>query len=137
MKHIWLPLGVASLMGLAAIIEKLSLREASALGVFTLRIMLTCIILIGISLATGQYRNYVTYSPRTYLWIMIPSLLSVGFLWMYFRALQGNLVSRVFPLVTTAPAFALLYSVLFLGEPFTFKRLLGVILIILGVVFVK
>jgi transporter family protein len=137
MKHIWLPLGVASLMGLAAIFEKLSLKEASPLGVFTLRITMTLVILFVISLTTGQYRDYTSYSTRTYLWIAIPSLLSVCFLWMYFSALEGDLVSRVFPLVATAPVFTLLYSVLFLGEPLSIKRVLGIILITLGVVFVK
>jgi transporter family protein len=137
MNHLWLPLAVASMMGFAAIIEKLSLKEANPLAVFTIRSIIMLTLLLVISFVTGQYRDYTTYSTRTYIWILIPALLAVCFLWMYFTALQGDLVSRVFPIVATAPVFTLVFSVLFLGEPFTLKRLLGIILIILGIVFVK
>ncbi len=137
MKEIGLPLIVAAMMGLGAIFEKLSLKEASPLAVFTIRSCLICILLLLISFFTGQYRSFGDFSGRTYLWIVIPALMATVFLWLYFSVLQGDLASRVVPLVAVAPVFTLFYSVLFLGEPLSLSRVIGVFLITMGVLLVK
>ncbi len=137
MKYFYLALGVPVLMGTAAIFEKLSLREASPLGVFTLRSILMTALLLIISLVTADYREYPRYSAATYLWIAIPALLATAFLLLYFTALKGDLASRIVPVVATAPIFTLFYAIAFLGEPMSWKRLGGAALIVLGVWLVK
>lgn len=137
MKYFLIALLVPVLMGAAAIFEKLSLKEASPLGVFTLRSIVMTLILIVLSFATAQYREYTHYQGITYLWILIPTLLATVFLLLYFTALKGDLASRVVPVVAIAPVFTLIYAVLFIGEPFSIKRLGGVLLIVVGVLLVK
>lgn len=137
MKYFFLALLVPALMGGAAIFEKLSLKEASPLGVFTLRSLFMTAILVAASLATANYREYPRYPQATYLWILIPALLATVFVFIYFMALRGDLASRVVPVVATAPLFTLLYAVLWLGEPMSLKRLAGALLIAGGVWLVK
>lgn len=135
--NLFLALVVAALMGAAVIFEKLSLREGSPIGIFAIRSVIITVILLGIALIGGHFREMMSYQPRTYLWILIPALLATVFIWLYFSVLQVDLASRVFPLVATAPVFTLFYSAVFLGEPMSFKRIGGVLLITIGILLVK
>ena len=127
----------AALMGLASIFEKLSLKEASPLTALTLRFIIMVVVLFGVSLITQSYKEWFQLSGKTYLYILIPSFLAIFFVLSYFTALQEGLVSKVVPIIATAPVFALLFSIIFLQEPLTWKRVLGVLFVVAGVMFVK
>ncbi|OGP13193.1 MAG: hypothetical protein A3I75_04780 [Deltaproteobacteria bacterium RIFCSPLOWO2_02_FULL_50_16] len=137
MSTLVLALIAAALMGLASLFEKLSLKEATPLTALTLRIVMMGVILLGFSFVTQAFREWTQLSAKTYLWIFIPAVLAIFFVLSYFSALQEGLISRVVPIVATAPLFALLFSVLLLNEPLSWKRVVGVALVVVGIIFVK
>jgi uncharacterized membrane protein len=56
---------------------------------------------------------------------------------LYFTALRGDWVSRVYPLTELGPIIAFVLAVLLLGEPPSPLRLVGILLIIAGIVLVR
>jgi bacterial/archaeal transporter family protein len=69
-------------------------------------------------------------------WVFLTlSGLATGLSWVfYFKALQIGKVSQVAPVDKASVAIALILSVIFLGEPFTYKTVIAVLMIIGGTV---
>ncbi|WEK17598.1 MAG: EamA family transporter [Candidatus Pedobacter colombiensis] len=66
---------------------------------------------------------------------LILSGLATGLSWIfYFKALQLGKVSQVAPVDKASVAIAILLSVVFLGEPLTFKTVIAVLLITGGTI---
>lgn len=138
MKPVALALLVASIWGITPIFEKLSLIKASPLTVITLRFIFTTTCIIVISLATGRYREIASIDGRTLLWILLAGLLGgvVGLL-IYFSVLKQDLTSRIVPIAATFPLFTALYAFMFLHEAISIQRLVGIVLIVIGLIFVN
>jgi uncharacterized membrane protein len=132
-----LTLLIAFLMGTAAIFEKASLKGATPLTVFTLRSVFILVFLVGACLMTQGFRPLWEVSGKTLALILIPAILATAFVGLYFSILKNDLASRVVPIIAGAPLVTVLLSTLFLGEPFSWKRLIGVILVVVGVSLVK
>ena len=138
MKAAALALFVASIWGITPIFEKLSLLRASPLTVITLRFMFTTTCIIVVSLATGRYREISSVDGKTLLWIVLAGFLGgiVG-LFIYFVALKQDLTSRIIPIAATFPLFTALYAFIFLHETLSIHRIIGIVLIVLGLIFVN
>jgi uncharacterized membrane protein len=76
-------------------------------------------------------------SDRTFGAVLLPALMALGSLTLYFTALKGDWVSRVFPLTELGPLVAFFLAALFLGEPWSAQRLLDTVLIVAGVVLIR
>ena len=138
MKAAALALFVASIWGITPIFEKLSLVRASPFTVITLRFMFTTTCIIVVSLATGRYREISSVDGKTLLWIVLAGFLGgiVG-LFIYFVALKQDLTSRIIPIAATFPLFTALYAFIFLHETLSIQRIIGIVLIVLGLIFVN
>lgn len=138
MKAAALALLVASIWGITPIFEKLSLVKASPLTVITLRFIFTTTCVIAASLVTGRYREIASVDGRTLLWIFLAGLLGgvVGLL-IYFSVLKQDLTSRIVPIAATFPLFTALYAFIFLHETISIQRLVGIVFIVVGLIFVN
>ena len=132
-----LPLLASVLSGVSAIFEKLSVVTLSPLTVLTLRYALMLPVLVVALVAGGGHRELRTIDPRTLGTIVLPAAMALGSLTLYFTALKGDLVSRVFPLTELGPLVAFAIAALFLGEPWSAQRLLGTAFIIAGVYLIR
>lgn len=137
MRILLLPLLASALSGVSAIFEKLSVASLSGLTVLTLRYTLMLPVLWIALFASGRHRELGTLEPRTFLYVLIPAAMALGSLLLYFTALRGDWVSRVYPLTELGPAIAFVLALLLLGEPPSAQRLLGTLLIIAGIVLVR
>lgn len=70
-------------------------------------------------------------------WIGIMGILVPGTLVLLFIALTTGDVSRVVPIGAAYPAVTVLAAALFLDEPLTLPRVLGTVLVIVGVILVS
>jgi len=138
MKTALLALLVASIWGITPIFEKLSLINASPFTVMTIRFIFTATCVGIVSLLTGKYRELTNVDVKTFFWIILAGLLGgiVG-LFIYFVALKEDLVSKIAPITATFPLFTALYAYIFLHEPITLLRLIGIVLIVLGLMFIN
>lgn len=136
MRILLLPLLASALSGVSAIFEKLSVVQLSGLTVLTLRYSLMLPVLWIALVASGRHRELAGIEPRTFLYVLLPAAMALGSLLLYFTALRGDWVSRVYPLTELGTVIAFVLAVLFLGEPPSLLRLLGTVLIAVGIVLV-
>ena len=136
-KTFFLSLVIALLMGTAAIFEKASLKEASPMTVFTIRTLFMSCCLVAMSTFSQGLRPLVQISGQTLLFILVPAVFATIFVSLYFSILQHDLASRALPLISSAPVVTVLLSIFFLGEPFSWRRFIGALLIVVGVSLVK
>ena len=132
-----LPLLASLLSGVSAIFEKVSVVTLSPLTVLTLRYLLMLPVLLVALVATGGHRELTTINGRTFGAIVLPALMALGSLTLYFTALKGDWVSRVYPLTELGPVITFVLAVLFLHEPASPQRFVGTLLIIAGLVLVR
>ena len=138
MKVAALALIVAAIWGITPIFEKLSLVKASPLTVITLRFIFTTSCVIVVSLVTGRYREIASVDGITLLWIFLAGLLGgvIG-LSIYFFVLKQDLTSRIVPIAATFPLFTAFYAFIFLHETLSIQRLVGIVLIVIGLIFIN
>ena len=134
MRILLLPLSASLLSGLSAVLEKMSVVSLSPLTVLTLRYGLMLPVLLVALVASGSHREVTSLDAKTFLTILIPAAMALGSLTLYFTALKGDLLSRVFPLTELGPVIAFILAALLLGEPWSVQRLAGTVLVIAGIV---
>ena len=137
MRVLALPLLASLLSGVSAIFEKLSVVDLSGLTVLTLRYSLMLPVLWIALVVSGRHRELATIDARTFGNILLPATMAMGSLLLYFTALRGDWVSRVFPLTELGPLVAFVLAALFLGEPWSIQRAAGTVLIVAGIVLIR
>jgi bacterial/archaeal transporter family protein len=137
MRVLLLPLLASLLSGVSSIFEKLSVVDLSGITVLTLRYSLMLPVLWVALFASGRHRELATIDPRTFANILLPATMALGSLLLYFTALRGDWVSRVFPLTELGPMVAFVLAALFLGEPWSVQRFAGTGLIVAGIVLIR
>lgn len=88
----------------------------------------TTVVLIfawGVALGTHQGSALASLSSRTWIFLTLSGL-ATGLSWLcYFRALQLGDASRVAPIDKLSVVFVLVLAAVFLGEPLSWKTLVG------------
>ncbi|MFL9485494.1 EamA family transporter [Chitinophagaceae bacterium LWZ2-11] len=85
-----------------------------------------------IVLFKGNIQTIQTFSKQNWLFLILSGC-ATGLSWLfYFKALQIGKVSQVAPVDKMSVAIAIALSVIFLGEPLTWKTAVGAGLIICG-----
>ncbi len=135
MKEILLALMSALVWGTAPLIFKIGLRgEVSPLaGIFFHNLTASVVALITML----ALRENFSYPLRDVAVISFGGFVS-GFLGLllYYKAIKVGEVSVVAPIVASSPLWASLFAILFLGESFSFLKLIGTVLVVGGVVLI-
>lgn len=127
----------ALLWGIAPIFEKLSLERVSSFTALTIRSIATSITLITILFLTGKEGELVRVDSRTVSYILLGGFFGILGLYIYFVALKQGEASMVVPIVNSFPLFTALYSFLLLREQLTIGRIIGIILVVTGIIFIN
>jgi len=128
----------AILWGSSPILEKIGLGETDPLTAVTIRSLAITVILILFLTITGKIKDVFTVDLKTIVIFSLSGFLA-GLLGMvtYFGALKMGATSKIVPIAATYPLVTAILSVIILKEGLTFARLIGTILIITGIWFVK
>ncbi|MCH8029953.1 MAG: EamA family transporter [Candidatus Dadabacteria bacterium] len=128
---------VAFLWGIAPILEKMSLSDASSFTVLTIRSIATTVVLIVLTVITGKQQEVMAVDGKTFLLILAGGFFGILGLFIYFVALKQDLATRVVPLVNIFPLFTALNAVIILNERLTTQRTAGIVLVVAGVVLIN
>lgn len=126
------------LWGIAPIFGKIGLVQVSpGIALFMRSSIITAILLVWL-LASGQTVHLAEVTPRSWLFIGLEGICAalLGHL-AYYYALKMGEASVVSPVMAAFPVVTVLLAVLLLGEKYTPGKLLGTLLIILGVLVIK
>jgi transporter family protein len=121
--------------GIAPIFGKIGLVEvAPGLALFIRSSIITAILLAWL-LISGQAPCLAGVAPRSWLFIGLEGICAalLGHL-AYYYALKWGEVSLVSPVIAAFPVVTVLLAFLLLGEKFTPGKLVGALLIVLGII---
>ena len=125
-------LALAFFAGLTAILAKIGVTTINS----NLATFIRTVVILFVSAVIVSWRNEwesiskLTLRPLSFL---IMSGVATGLSWLcYFRALQLGPASQVAPIDKLSVAFVIVLSILFLGEPLTWKLAIGGSLVVVG-----
>ena len=124
--------------GSAPILEKYGLREIDEFTALFIRSTVIFFILFFAFSITGKISTLSKISIKIIVIFALSGILA-GLLgmWTYFKVLKLNPSSKIVPLAAVYPLITALLSIFFLKEEVSWQRILGTVLIILGVLLVK
>jgi len=120
--------------GISPTLEKIGLRKVEPLVGLWIR---TLSALLGITFAlllTSSYQNLKMLTKKDLFFLGLSGT-TAGFLGMYFyfSLLKMHQASQAVPLTATYPLASTLFAILILKEPLTLSKILGTLLIALGI----
>jgi transporter family protein len=124
--------------GMAAIFDKLALGKiAPFTGMMVRQFILTGILLF-VGVITGRIGTMTSLDARSAVFFALSGICGgAAGLWTYYHALRLGGASLVVPITATYPLVTVLLSWLILQEGLTLSKVIGTILIVLGVWLVK
>ena len=125
-------IGSAFFAGLTAIFGKVGVAQINS----NLATFIRTIVILAVTAAIITWRNewepLNKLSSRSLIFLCLSGL-ATGLSWLcYYRALQLGTASQVAPVDKLSLAFVILLAWLFLGEPMTWRVLLGGTLVVAG-----
>jgi len=118
---------------LTAIFAKLGVQGVSSDLATLVRTAIVFVVLTGFVAWSGQWRNPLELSGRTWLWLTL-SAFATGASWVcYFRALQRGQASQVAPIDKLSLVLVALFAVAFLGERPSLREWSGIAMVAGGV----
>ncbi|MDH7481077.1 MAG: EamA family transporter [Armatimonadota bacterium] len=138
MKVFWLAMLTAILWGITPVLDKLGLEKATPHAALTIR---TIVIAVGLMVflgASGSWSELVTIDRRSVMYIILGALAAglIGQL-VYYYALKAGEAAWVVPIAATYPLVTAAVAVVFLKEPITPGKIIGAVLIVLGVLVIR
>ncbi|WP_224365251.1 EamA family transporter [Hyalangium versicolor] len=130
----WLPYALlsAAFAAATAILAKIGVAGVPSNLATAIRTGVILVFAWGIVLARGEHQALASLSRKTVLFLVLSGI-ATGLSWLaYFRALQLGPASRVAPIDKLSLAMTLVLAVGVLGEPWTWKLVLGVGLMVVG-----
>jgi bacterial/archaeal transporter family protein len=125
-------LGSAFFAGLTAILAKAGVAQINSNLATFIRTVVILAMTALIVTWRGEWEPLHKLSGRGVLFLCLSGL-ATGFSWLcYYRALQGGPASSVAPIDKLSVAFVMILAFLFLGEPLTWRVLLGGALVVAG-----
>lgn len=117
---------------LTGIFSKLGVRDVEPAMATAIRVSFILVLVWAIALFGGSARAFKSLPLTVWLFLFL-SAVTTGLSWLfYFKALEDGDVSRVAPIDKLSVPLTMLLAYFFLGEPLTWKIVLGGILITAG-----
>ncbi len=130
----WLVFSILSAVFAAAtaILAKIGIEGVDSNLATAIRTIVVLILAWGVVFITHGQNGISSITPRSWLFLILSGL-ATGASWLcYFYAIKHGDVSKVVPIDKTSLVLTILFAVIFLGESFTWKTLLGSILLLGG-----
>ncbi len=119
---------------LTTIFAKIGVENINSNLATAIRTVVILAIAWGIVWANGSVQDVFTISHRSLLFLVLSGI-ATGLSWLcYFKALQIGSASLVAAIDKSGLILVLLLSIVFLGEPLTFKVVVGMVLVLVGTV---
>ncbi|MEO6906181.1 MAG: EamA family transporter [Ginsengibacter sp.] len=117
---------------LTAIFAKIGIRGVDTDLATAIRTVVILILAWGIAFFRGGASTIMTLTKQNIIFLCLSGV-ATGLSWIfYFKALQLGKVSQVAPVDKMSVAFAIIFAIIFLGEPLTWRTAVGALLIIGG-----
>lgn len=136
MKSIIFALFASLVWGTAPVLFKLGLRgDLHPITALVFHNLSAFLLALGVTATTGMKLNY----PLKEVMLIMAGGIMSGFLglFFFFKAVKHGDVSVVAPIASTSPIWGSLLAFFLLGEPFTWLRAFGILLVVCGIVLIS
>lgn len=124
--------GSAVFAALTAILAKIGIRKVDSTVATALRTVVVLVFAWLVVFIVGSQGQIGSLSAKTWTFLILSGL-ATGASWLfYFKALQLGDVNKVTPVDKSSVVLTMLLAVIFLGEPLTATKALGLVLIAIG-----
>jgi bacterial/archaeal transporter family protein len=117
---------------LVAIFGKVGISGIDTTAATAIRAVVMAVLLVTVALVLGKAGAVKDVSGRTLTFIVLSGVAGALSWLTYFLALRHGPVVGVAAIDRLSIVFVLLFAIAFLGDPFTWKGALGVILVVAG-----
>lgn len=132
----WLAWSLLSALfaALTAILAKVGVAKVDANLATAIRTSVVVVFTWVLAFATRQPNSLAQFSGKSWIFLTLSGC-ATGLSWLcYFHALQVGQASRVAPIDKLSVVLVILFAALFLGEPLTWGKSVGVLLIAAGAI---
>ena len=127
-----LALGSSVFAALTSILAKIGIAGVNSTLATAIRTVVVLVMSWGMVFFTNAQVGIGEISQRSWLFLILSGL-ATGASWLcYYQALQMGLASKVISIDKLSIVFTLILAALILHEPFTFKTVIGCVLIAAG-----
>lgn len=119
---------------LVAIFGKIGLKDVDSTLATTIRAIIMATFLFVVSLSLGKTHLLSSFDSRALGYIALSGIAGALSWLFYFFAIKHGPVSSVAAVDRLSVAFVFIIAVLFLGEAFTWLKLTGITLIVVGAI---
>ena len=121
-----------------AIVGKLGLKNLDSTLATTIRSIIMAVFLIVVSLSLKKFRgfNFSSLTDRDWLFIIAAGIFGAMSWLFYFFALKNGPATPVVAIDRLSIIFVLVMAVMFLGESFTLRSVVGALLMIGGAILI-
>lgn len=134
MKNMWLLFAILSAVFAAAtaILAKVGIEGVDSNLATAIRTVVVLALAWGMVFLTHSQGGISSITPRSWLFLILSGLATGGSWLCYFYALKIGEVNKVVPIDKCSLVLTILFAVIFLGETFTWKTLVGSLLLLGG-----
>ena len=119
---------------LVSILAKVGMKGVNSNLATAIRTIVILVMAWGIVFLTGQQKGLAALTSKNWKFLILSGF-ATGASWLfYFKALQLGDASRVAPIDKLSIVITMVLAFFFLGEAFTFKTVLGGLLIVAGTI---
>ena len=132
--HMWLLFAILSAVFAAAtaILAKIGIEGVDSNLATAIRTIVVLLLAWGMVFLTHSQTGLNSISPRSWLFLILSGL-ATGASWLcYFYAIKHGDVSMVVPIDKCSLVLTIIFAAIFLGEAFTWKTLVGSVLLLGG-----
>ena len=119
---------------LTAVFAKVGVAGINPDAATLIRTIVIVIVLGAVVVALGEASTLRDASARTWTFLVLSGLATGASWWCYFRALQVGDAARVAPIDKLSVALVIVFAVIFLGEPLSWKLAIGGGLVVAGAI---
>lgn len=133
-KNMWWLFAILSAVFAAAtsILAKIGIDGVDSNLATAIRTVVVLLMAWGMVFITHAHGGVVSITPRSWLFLILSGL-ATGASWLcYFYALKTGEASKVVPIDKCSLILTIIFAVIFLGESFTWKTVLGSLLLLAG-----
>lgn len=130
----WLLFAILSAVFAAAtaILAKIGIEGVDSNLATAIRTIIVLLLAWGMVFLTRSQTGLNSISPRSWLFLILSGL-ATGASWLcYFYAIKHGDVSKVVPIDKCSLVLTIIFAAIFLGEAFTWKTLVGSVLLLGG-----
>ncbi len=139
MSYDWLFYSLLSAIFAAAVavLAKIGLKDVDSTLATTIRAGIMFLSLLIIALLTGKFKDFDQFTNKAWFFIFLSGLAGAMSWLFYFVALKIGSAPKVAAIDRLSLVFVFLFSLAFLGEQFSLKTFIGILLIAIGAIIIS